>query len=284
MEHHINGKLVYIVEKHHQVLRPWAEYRRKKHSPIVISLDHHTDTRSAFSSHCQGKDSCKQENVSKIDYLSDQSINFAISNLQFDEHIDAALKADIILKAFIINFQQAYDSPSSYADAKQRREGNPHQQIFDKIQKISKEELALIEKGEGYYQSDNGLYVIGAKEDTHQLLTFTSMTHPRTCTYQIESTYLSSKLSIIDLMVPGLITNGRFNTNFILDIDLDYFHTAKSIHPDDCKLFHSIIKDSDIITIAKEPDCVDLCKCPGENINSDFLLGELLKHIEAATL
>lgn len=71
--------------------------------------------------------------------------------------------------------------------------------------------------------------------------------------------------------------------NYILDIDLDFFHTKKSIHPDDTQSFYELINNASIITIASEPKYVKSLKVKGENIDSKYLLEEMLKHIEKAT-
>ncbi len=45
----IENKEIYIVEKHHQVLLPWTQLRRKiKEPPFLLTFDHHTDTHDAF--------------------------------------------------------------------------------------------------------------------------------------------------------------------------------------------------------------------------------------------
>ena len=83
-------------------------------------------------------------------------------------------------------------------------------------------------------------------------------------------------------MIPGLIENNQFTQDYILDIDLDYFHTLKSIQPDNCDTIYSLIRNAKIITIAKEPICVDNLKYGNEQINSELLLDALLNHIEQA--
>jgi len=43
---------------------------------------------------------------------------------------------------------------------------------------------------------------------------------------------------------------------YVLDIDLDYFRTIKSLTPDDPSAFHDLIRRAVAITIATEPDYV----------------------------
>ena len=61
---------------------------------------------------------------------------------------------------------------------------------------------------------------------------------------------------------------------YILDIDLDYFNTFKSIDPDDSKTFNNLIRNAGLITIATEPIYVKSCALD-EGLTSDFLLKTL---------
>ena len=66
---------------------------------------------------------------------------------------------------------------------------------------------------------------------------------------------------------------------YILDIDLDYFHTQKSISPHNQFFFSKLVKESVAITIAKESRCVLDLRTDGEEITSKSLLKDLLDHI-----
>jgi len=48
--HLVSGKAVYEFESHNAALLAWADIRRRSGplEPILITLDHHTDTRAAF--------------------------------------------------------------------------------------------------------------------------------------------------------------------------------------------------------------------------------------------
>lgn len=81
------------------------------------------------------------------------------------------------------------------------------------------------------------------------------------------------------------ITSGLGNNEdnkYILDIDLDYFHTRKSINPATSAIFYNLIRNSLAVTIAKECSCVELCRLKGETIDCAYLLDKLLKHIKKA--
>ncbi len=132
----IGGKTVYIVTKHHRVLEAWAAIRRGlKKSPLLITLDSHTDTRIAFTAYlCRtGKydpTSGKVEaflalankECGKIDFRERESIINAILCLAHDEHIDAAIRAGILDHGYAItygdfsgthkNYEDKYDEPT----------------------------------------------------------------------------------------------------------------------------------------------------------------------------
>lgn len=46
----IYDKNIWIVEDHNEVLLSWSKYRRAvDSSPILLTLDHHTDTHAPFA-------------------------------------------------------------------------------------------------------------------------------------------------------------------------------------------------------------------------------------------
>lgn len=94
----------------------------------------------------------------------------------------------------------------------------------------------------------------------------------------IETIFLQDKMDIIEEMKPDIIKNCVIDKNFILDIDLDYFHTIDSINPKNTNLFYKLIRQCSIITIAMEDDYVELVRLE-EKIDSKFLLDKLLNHI-----
>ncbi len=65
-----------------------------------------------------------------------------------------------------------------------------------------------------------------------------------------------------------------YHPNYILDIDLDFFRTAKSINPNKKEVFYHLIRQAKIITIATEPDYIE------KGITADYLLSKILYHIE----
>ena len=69
---------------------------------------------------------------------------------------------------------------------------------------------------------------------------------------------------------------------YILDIDLDAFHSRQAIEPADRTTFYRLIRNAVAITVATEAECVDELKFDGEEIDTDFLQARLVEHIKAA--
>lgn len=288
----INNKDIYIVENHHHVLEPWANYRKETNeTPILITLDHHTDCHPAFLFYCyyqyQREEIDKEEmyrnqEAQLIDFNDVCTVRDAIEKLKHDEHIDAGIKSGIIKTAFIISYQATFDKPMSYKEEKRVKEARSYEAIIASLQGKAFEVVSK----EGYPESENGMYIIGANcwigdEDNHPTPHDNSCIKPH-YDQATESIYLEDKLSTINKMNPGLVKNNQLTVEYILDIDLDYFHTLQSIQPEKYDIFYNLIRNAKIITIATEPDCVDMLKYEGEQINSSLLLDALLAHIERA--
>ncbi len=89
------------------------------------------------------------------------------------------------------------------------------------------------------------------------------------------------KLNQINNFIPDFFISNRINKKFILDIDLDCFHTKKAINAVDMSVFNYLVNSAEIITIATEGYYVELEK-KDNDINENYLLEKLLVHIENA--
>ena len=121
-----------VVEHHHEVLPHWAAFRRTQHSaPRLLTLDHHTDTSRPFRRYLrrqargQGQhlsDTMERELsrqlVSQLDYTTPRTIESAMKTLGNDEHIVAAIGADIIRSAFVIAHNAADTAQDIYLEHK----------------------------------------------------------------------------------------------------------------------------------------------------------------------
>lgn len=249
----INNKDICIVEEHHHVLEYWTELREILGDlPIVITLDHHTDTRTAFTVKiCEDNNYIFPEDWEQKSYKMVSNVNLRNKNelknmftlLRNDEHIDFAIKGDIISECFIIAYRSDID------------QGKIH-------------------------PLENTCY-IGCNKESHD--DDCSIIH---WNQAIESILLQHKLSLMNDVKSNLVVNNIITENYILDIDLDYFHTIQSIHPKDTEVFYKLIRNASMITIATEPFYVNEWKNMGheldDNFNSEYLLNQLLCHIEQA--
>ena len=123
---------VIVVEHHHEVLPHWAAFRRTLSSaPRLLTLDHHTDTSRPFRRHLRRQARAQsqrfsdamekqlsQELVAKLDHSDAHTIEAAMETLGNDEHIVAAIGADIIRSAFVIAHNAADTAQDIYLEHK----------------------------------------------------------------------------------------------------------------------------------------------------------------------
>lgn len=272
----IKSKKIYVFESHHYALLPWAKLRDTlSEAPILLSLDHHTDTRNPFSRYCLDKINyeCNQQKVEQcikcINYKELETVESAIKKLSNEEHIKAALESDILSKVFIISYSNSSDNPQSYEE--QEKIENEMKIFQEVILGITKSEY-IIDRPFNYPNSD--IYIPAIDEKNRE--------KKEIYDNAIESDFLREKFEIFNEMVPEIVNKDyEINRKYILDIDLDYFHTIKSINPGDKNFFYDLIRNAEIITIAKERAYVDIVKIDN-NLNSDYLYDEILQHIKQA--
>lgn len=245
----VKGKKVYIVENHHEVIIPWSEYASNNETaPVVLTFDHHMDTRSAFYRH-----SCKvggvewrtvrEQLIATADINESSTISSSLDKLSNDEHIDFALQTGMISDAVVFSLLNAGIC---------RDYGNSKIYYIDPCC-TSKCKKSL-------------------HSDKCQIDVYDNV---------IEGTELLFKLNKINNFIPDFFISNRINKKFILDIDLDCFHTKKAINAVDMSIFNYLVNNAEIITIATEGSYVELEK-KDNDINDKYLLEKLLVHIENA--
>jgi len=255
---------VFIYEKHNEVLEAWAKYRKTTNDiPNLITLDHHTDVLEAFCNSAFDWDrnredfNKKKKLLNLLNYNDLNSIKKAIAYLRNDEHIDAAIRANIVNKAFVISHNGSTDNPPP----------NEYTKIWNdkkKLIELMMNKIALPTKNLTYPISSNGIYVVGCSDIDENMV--------------LDSKFINKKIKVIDNMNRSRF----FESSFILDIDLDYFHTVASVNNGDLETFYELINKSVLITIAKESPFVDVYNSKDNEINSDILLDNILKHIANA--
>ena len=64
---------------------------------------------------------------------------------------------------------------------------------------------------------------------------------------------------------------------FILDIDCDNFMCQRALEPEQCSMWHKLIKEACAISISKESDYVRLLRLRGEKLTADDITNHLLE-------
>ncbi len=265
----IGGKAVYIVEEHHHVLMPWSFERRKAVQPaVLLTFDYHSDTRPAFLHYAfsaSGQDEHKAAGLRRkmgatAAYRDSELLAGAIMKLSNDEHIDYAIRAGIIKNAFVFSFEG--NTTWSVEEMQYWADESP--------QGVMKRMKAPPLPPYTYETPENMIFIIN-----------TGGSGIKGATRILEADFLKRKFDVAARMAAGAGIDELLDYPFILDIDLDYFTTKKSILPADIAFFYMLIKKSQFITIAQEPDFVIRHRSEND-LDADFLLNELLLHIENA--
>ena len=134
-----------------------------------------------------------------------------------------------------------------------------------------------------YEDPENHIFVI-----SHDcFIGCTRMPHNDDCVAEhgnmiIESAYLDDQLARGAEMSRCVGIDHLETRPYILDIDLDAFHSQQAIEPVDPLTFYRLIRNAVAITIATEAECVEELKFDDEPINANMLLDQVLGHIETA--
>lgn len=265
----IQDKRVFIFEEHHHALYPWALIKREKPNEEInlFSFDYHTDTHDPFLAFvCDGHSinyDKMQKLISSIDYRDDRSILGAIKKLKHDEHICTATKCGILKHAFIIAQNQNGDSPQS----------NEEKKRMDNLWTIESIENRLLGK-EVITPRENRTYPCS---DIYLPDFWYSGCDHENYDQFLEDSFLQVHFETLSRMSNIVEPDGTIGSDYVLDIDLDYFMTPNSICPSEYKLFSKLVKNAVAITIAKESECVDMCS-EGKN-TAEYLLDRLLRLI-----
>lgn len=265
-------KKVYFFESHQYALKPWAELKKRyvDSDILLISFDHHTDIIEPFLRYSERNKEMQRDMVSKIDFRDNDTIQFAIENLKNDEHIKAAIDSKIIKSAYIVSH-----------DGRETPESVQEKERLDKYQRGDSEYIMQMVSGDfgitplaerNYPEADihmtsfmpEGVYECGDEYDDVVL----------------EDIFLKEKMSGFSRMSPKVISaNGMIQGKYILDIDLDYFHTVKAIEPEDYAIFANLVINAEIITVAEEPICVEQVRTD-DVVTSKLLKAKLLELIK----
>ncbi|MDQ1315171.1 MAG: hypothetical protein QG662_1280 [Pseudomonadota bacterium] len=251
-------------------------------APNLITIDHHTDVHEAFLGHAHLETMESRENAcalardltKRIDWQDHQSLLWSIERLRHDEHINAATMSGILNYAFCIQLSDSGGSPSI------------EEQAYDAERQARWPRTPTLQppcRPMTYDDPENHIFVI-----SHDcVISRTRMPYNDDCVVQrgnmiIESIYLEDQLARGAEMSRCVGVPHIEAQPYILDIDLDAFHSRQAIEPVDPETFYRLIRNAVAITIATEAECVDELKFDDESINADMLLDQILKHIETA--
>lgn len=281
----IKGKDVYFVDDHHKAFAVWALIRRQlTAAPNLITIDHHTDTYEAFLGHAHweayegrvaDQEAFRLSQVAEIDWRSDESVAKAVGQLKHDEHIDAATCSRTLDNAFCIQLSDSDATPSieqlAFDQSTQDNWPNPPS--------APKPERPMT-----YAPAANRIYAlpfdcfIGCRAMPHN-----DDCHARHSDEIIEARYLDDQLQRGAEISKFVGLPDLEAAPYILDIDLDAFHSRRAIAPQDPSTFYRLIKNAVAITIATEAECVeDLWLDDDDQMAANELLNELLAHIDKA--
>lgn len=244
------GKDVYVVTAHHFVLFPWSVIRRTRSvAPSLITLDHHTDTMPAFNSYR---------------YVATKGDHDAMNAM---------------LPGLIASIDWSDDASLLTAVSKLRNDEHIRAAVLSGI--ISRA-LVINLSGETCSDHDN-VYEAGAV----CAIGCTKVPHDDACVIKhgeqaLESIYLDHELAELNKMVQEDQLPAAEANPYILDIDLDYFHSERSISPDAPETFYRLVRNAIAVTVATEPDYVVDLRDEGSNITSAYLLDRLKDHIRSA--
>jgi len=274
----IAGKDVYTVDSHHHALLPWSIIRsRLSSAPNLITLDHHTDSNPPFLGHIyfeyesQGEDfdrdaSMRTRLLKEVNWHNEDSVRTAISRLRYDEQIHTATQTDIIHYAFVVQLSD-YDGTRSI-EMDRYEEDNPYTHLSQ----------------HKYPSRPTPPFTYLPPESKTFIIPCDFECSVDQCNRVIESDRLNNQLQIANDMAQFVGIQKLESAKYILDIDLDYFHTNKAIDPDDPGVFHRLIRNAEAITIAIEECCALNLQIEGENISVQALLEKIDEHIARAMI
>jgi len=251
----IGGKDVYIVKSHHHVLQSWAEIRRTlSAAPALLTLDHHTDTYEPFLRH-----------------------RYHATHRTLGDDEGAAMAA--LLPEMIAELR--YDDEVSVQDAIAKLHNDEH--VLTAIM------AGIVSRGFVVNLSDENHSETGIIYLTSSICAIDCEARPhdddcvsKHSAQALESIYLDHELADLNAMAQNDGVPTVEAEPYILDIDLDYFHSEKAVEPDDPATFYRLVQNAIAVTVATEPDYVRDCRDEGSKVTGKSLLERMKQHIEAA--
>lgn len=251
----IGGKDVYVVKSHHHVLQGWAEVRRiHGTAPALLTLDHHTDTKAPFHNH-----------------------RYWATHRGLGDQNTEAMEAMLPVMIAAIDWKNETSVVAAISNLKY------DEHIRTAIQAgIMSHAFVVNLSGETSAEAD--VYATCAGCDA---IGCTKPIHDHRCERArvdrvLESIYLDHVLDKLNTMAQAHGVPAVEAKSYILDLDLDYFHSEKAIDPDDPATFYRLVQNALAVTIATEPACVKDLRCSGSKITAKSLLTRMEEHLRTA--
>ncbi|MBN2625528.1 MAG: UPF0489 family protein [Spirochaetales bacterium] len=242
MEHlKIGDKDVYIVKSHNRVLEAWERIPPCN----VFTLDYHTDTKKAFSTYAYWR-ADSEKKAGKCESRLERKKELV------QEKLRGYLNNRLSIRT--INDNLRHDEHIDFSV----RTG-----IADRVFVLSHN------RNEG-------------------------SANPRVYQYHGDSDYegepiveypLESEPGLTDRILSDAVEEARnleegFFDRYILDLDCDFFTTGESLESEFSEVFGELVSQAEMITIAKEPECVKICREEGSGLTGEIIKDRLLEMIE----
>lgn len=236
-----NNKQIYICEEHHHVLKFWRQFREQK--PYLLTFDHHTDLHRAF----QGYLNTISYTVKRWDSQAEWDLaQFGLLSRMMDDHWE------------------------NIDDLK-------HDEHIDAAINAGFIKKALVYSHDSYHNKPERVFCININENYSGQLVINNPQSYHDPSTIINGPELESRFSLFDLYIP----REEWISNYILDIDLDFFQARKSITPEDTSFFKMLIENAKGISIAKESNWIAAWKREHDpDLSVEFLLEKLLDLIK----
>ena len=287
----INEKPIYIFEDHSLAFKAWLDIKNKsKITPFVVTLDHHTDTRKPLCNFGAKEKMQSKEIISfeesynrtleihfkKLNIDDEAEVNDFLVKLHHDEHISSAIQKGIINYSISIQWD---DNSGTYSVEEDECHNQPT--LTDLMGefgfeegKIKYSELKVLPAPPfNYVMPDNKMFIVGYAHFSRLGI------DDGIYSLALDDEFLINQFNIVSNMTKNSGLPYLSECGYILDIDLDYFHTQKAVSPNKISFFSDLVKNAIAITIAKESGCVLDLREEGEVITSETLLTDLLRKI-----
>lgn len=214
----------------------------KERKPYLLTFDHHTDLHRAF-----------QGELNKISLQTK-----FMSQDAWDE-----AQNKLLTKLIENNFHSINELK--------------HDEHIDAALKLGFINKALVYSYDSYRNRPDRVYCINGNENYLNQLVINNPRNYDNNNEVISSKELTANFKLFNLCIP----QENWINNFILDIDLDFFKTCKSIKPNDISFFKMLIEKSIAISIAKESVFVNSWRREfDDKLSVEYLLKELIALIQ----